>query len=493
MSFWIPRRDAEGRLHFYTISVLACHVAFVSTIWAADAELRHIDLQPQANHLLDEDFPPGHYPGDRLSELKRGDQKLGGILFHIGAGLIEVAGKFLPDLPKRVEGIQIGRHVKRIYILHGARWGAYGGQGDRLGHWVADGTPIGYYEVNYAGAETKALPIVYGVDVRDWWSIWDKSKPTKRGRVVWTGSSPHLKTRPEARHTKTPLRLYMMTWENPHPEALVTSMNMVSLNQTATPFCVAITVEDAPRKYDAEIQKLETRLERLRADLQELKTRMDSGRLPNEPAAHRFLDDFKGKYSRAWSIRSPNPNNVSLTKRPGMLTITTEQGGIWKSFDGTKNIFLIDNPIVNGGDFVMTTRLAGFDPVTNYNQAGLICFDDADNYLKFVLQWDSNQGGRALCSLREEGGGNIHTSYISVKEKLDEVWMRIIKKGNRYVAAASRDGQHYRVIGEESWGNGRPAKVGLIAKNGAPRSAPQLDASFDFFAIAPLDDKQTLR
>ncbi len=473
-------------------AILAFHAVVVSTLWAKEDQWYHIDLQPQANQRLNEDFPPGYYPGDNLSEIKKGDHQLDGVSFHIGDGLIEVAGKFIPERPQRVDGIPVERLVKRIYFLHAARWGAYGGQGNRLGHWVPDGTPIGYFEVNYDGRETKAIPIIYGSDVRDWWSIWDQSKPTKRGRVVWKGNNPHLRTRREARHTTTPLRLYMMTWDNPHPEERVTSINIVSLKQTATPFCVAVTAETIPQPYAAELREIEQGIERLRVDFEKLKSRIDSRKQLEESSAYRFFDNFDGEYNRAWSIRKPNAKNISLTRRPGMLTIRTEYGGIWKSFDGTKNIFLIDNPIADGGDFVMTTRLVGFDPVANYNQAGLLCFDDGDNYLKFVLQWDSNQGGRALCSLRESRGGNIHTSYVRVEEKLEDVRLRIIKKGSRYVAAASEDGEDFRVIGEETWGDGRPAKVGLIAKNGAPRRAPQLDASFDFFSIASSDARQSL-
>jgi len=173
-------------------SLLTFCVAFVALPAAADGPLHNIRLQPQANHRLDDDFPPGHYPGDNLSELNRGSHDLAGISFRVDNGLIEVAGKFIPDRPQRVEGIHVDRHVKIVYFLQGARWGAYGRRGDSVGHWIPDGTPIGYYEVNYADSETVSIPIVYGVDVRDWWSIWDNSKPTERGKVVWTGNNPHL-------------------------------------------------------------------------------------------------------------------------------------------------------------------------------------------------------------------------------------------------------------------------------------------------------------
>ncbi|MEX2169139.1 MAG: DUF1349 domain-containing protein [Pirellulales bacterium] len=471
--------------------LISC-VAFAAPLVASDGPLHNIDLQPQANHRLDDDFPPGSYPGDNLSELNHGVHDLAGISFRVDDRLIEVAGKFVPELPQRVEGIRVDRHIENVYVLQGARWGAYGGQGNSLGHWLPDGTPIGYYEINYADAETVSIPIVYGFDVRDWWSIWDTSKPTERGKVVWTGNNPHLRTRSEAQHTETPLRLYMEAWKNPHPESLVTSINLVSLNQTATPFCVAITVEEVARPLGRDIGKLTASIEQLRDDIQQLKATIDGRQQPKRPSAEEFFDDFVGSYSPAWSVLNHNPSNVSLTKRPGMLTITTEEGGIWKSFDATRNIFAIDNPIADDGDFIMTTRLVGFDPEANYNQAGLICLNDTDNYVKCVLQWDSNQGGRAVCSLRETGGESISTHHIRLDEAMDEVWLRIIKRGNRYVAAASVDGQHYWIIGDPVWEDGRMAKIGLIAKNGAPRSAPKLDASFEFFEIKPLDDAERL-
>ncbi len=256
-------------------AILVCHLAFVSTSWAAETRLHHVDLQPYANQRLEDDFPPGLYPEDNLSELKQGVHLLDGGTFLVGDSLIEVAGKFLPNHPQRVEGIEIGRHAKNIRILQGARWGAYGKQGDMLGHWVADGTPIGYYEINYADAETVAIPIVYGVDVRDWWSVWDDSKPVRRGKVVWTGTNPHLRGRPEAQHTAKPLRLYMMTWKNPHPESLITSIDLISLNQTPTPFCVAITVEESSQQYGKEFRELKKKFEQLSADFEKLRATID--------------------------------------------------------------------------------------------------------------------------------------------------------------------------------------------------------------------------
>ena len=36
----------------------------------------------------------------------------------------------------------------------------------------------------------------------------------------------------------------------------------------------------------------------------------------------------------------------------------------------------------------MTTRIESFAPTTYWHQAGLIVYDDDDNYLKCDLEWD---------------------------------------------------------------------------------------------------------
>ena len=256
---------------FKSASTLVFLFAAVAAVSAENFRFHSIDLQPHANQPLDIDFHPGDYPGDSLAELEQGDRKLGEIPFHLGDGLIQVAGKFLPEHPTRVEGIEVGQHVKKLHFLHAARWGAYGSRGDSLGHWVADGTPIGYYEVLYEDGSAEAIPIIYGVDVRDWWSVWDNAKATERGKVVWTGNNPHLRQRSEARNTETPLRLYLCTWDNPRPEARVASIEFVSLGQAAAPFCVAMTAEKSDARFGQQILNLEREVERLTRELAKLK------------------------------------------------------------------------------------------------------------------------------------------------------------------------------------------------------------------------------
>lgn len=233
-----------------------------------------LDLQPQANQPRDETFPPGEYPGDNLAELPGGVQRLGGVEFAIGPKVIQMGGKFLPEHPKQVTGIEVGETIEKLDFLHCARWGAYGGPNNPAGNWVPDGLPIAYYEVVYQDGSSEAVPVIYGFDVRDWWSVWDHEKPTRQSRVAWTGISEHLRHRVEAKGTEKPLRLYLSTWKNPRPQVPVARVNVVSLEQTPALICVAITAERQPRDYRREIRRLEQLSQQLQREIESLKRQM---------------------------------------------------------------------------------------------------------------------------------------------------------------------------------------------------------------------------
>ena len=211
---------------------------------SANEPLFHpVDLQPHANQPLDEDFHPGDFPGDNLSELPAGQTELNGVTFSIGKGVVQVAGEFLRNHPHSIEDIEVQKRGVKLHFLHAARWGAWGKQGVVRNHWVPDGTPVGFYEVVYEDDHVEAIPIIYGADLRDWWNVWDKSKPTTRSKVVWNGNNPFVKRVHQRTEQNPGLRLYLTTWTNPHPTKKITLINFVSTEQTATPFYVAITVQ----------------------------------------------------------------------------------------------------------------------------------------------------------------------------------------------------------------------------------------------------------
>jgi beta-galactosidase len=164
-------------------------------------------------------------------------------------------GNQRPKLPQAVEGIPVGFCLDKLHLLHATEFGAFGDESHPF--FVKDGTHIGDYKIHYADGSTATIPIVYGEDVRDWW-YWEKSKDksltgtvftvpvgVKRGKVAWTGKNA------DAGQYDVPLRLYLTNWDNPKPNVRVTTIDYVSVGQTAAgPFCVAITAHTAETGTD---------------------------------------------------------------------------------------------------------------------------------------------------------------------------------------------------------------------------------------------------
>ena len=103
-------------------------------------------------------------------------------------------------------------------------------------------------------------------------------------------------------------------------------------------------------------------------------------------------EPFNGKLRLKWTIIRPDDKHWSLKKNKGKLTITTQRGSIHgetAKADLAKNLFLLKNPFSRSADFEVSVCVSDFEPTAFYHQAGLILYDDDDNYLKFV--WESDR------------------------------------------------------------------------------------------------------
>jgi hypothetical protein len=203
-----------------------------------------VDLSPHMTQRVSE---PMLRSGNDLGMLLAGLQGNGvshrildGVPFRI-QGLVLVGpgetstgqGTAIP-IPPQVEGITIDQKAKRLHFLHGTHWRA------------SDGTEIGAYVVHYEDGSRLEIPIRYGEDVRDWWVTADRRSEVTRGRVVWNGSNE------ASRGMRSGIRLYMRSWENPYPEKVIRSIDMVTGEQAAgpeapAPFLVGLTIEQEGR------------------------------------------------------------------------------------------------------------------------------------------------------------------------------------------------------------------------------------------------------
>src|SRR5262245_30494669 len=80
-----------------------------------------VDLQPNANHKLDDDLTG--FEENNLKEVPRGEKDLEGTKFKIGEKLIRVKGNAEDDtLPEKVEGIKVDAKADRVVFLHGTEY-----------------------------------------------------------------------------------------------------------------------------------------------------------------------------------------------------------------------------------------------------------------------------------------------------------------------------------------------------------------------------------
>jgi len=199
----------------------------IGPAYVPKGKLTYIDLQPKASKKFTEGTPG--IRDNSLEEFPQGEQTFGNVRFKIGDAYIQLGSRKVRGYPMKVKSIPVNRGVAKLYILQSTQFGK-----KRWG--VPDGTVIGRCQVHYADKTAATIAVVLGEDVRDWWA--GDEKPTSRGKIVWTGSNAF------ARRKNTTLRLYLSVWENPQPDVKVISIDYVSTDTNAAPFCVGMTVEE---------------------------------------------------------------------------------------------------------------------------------------------------------------------------------------------------------------------------------------------------------
>ena len=202
--------------------------------------------------------------------------------------------------------------------------------------------------------------------------------------------------------------------------------------------------------------------------------------LRREKAGLVVRDSFESALQHEWSIFNEDTAHYSLVKWPGSLTITTQPGGIYGGSRNARNIFLLGNPLSENEDFEILTSLAHFKPVAEYQQAGLLCFDDPDNYVKACFLFDLRAGGSALHIL-SEAQGRATEKRVSFAPT-DKLWLRLSKTNRTFALSTSTNGKDFQESLSLTW---KPAVkyVGLFAKNSDVANPPATDAVFELFEL----------
>lgn len=175
----------------------------------------YLDISTQANTGRTQGII---FPDNHLGELPVGVQNFAAVPFKIQDRYM-----LFDENTSAFKNIGVGGKFARLHVIHGAHF--YGGEGELLAN----------FTIHYADGTTGALPVCYRRDVVNYWST--DGVPTN-ATVAWRGNNK------AAAAQRSSLSLFLSTYDNPHPEKTVQTIDYKRANQgQVTTFCVAMTVE----------------------------------------------------------------------------------------------------------------------------------------------------------------------------------------------------------------------------------------------------------
>lgn len=197
--------------------------------------------------------------------------------------------------------------------------------------------------------------------------------------------------------------------------------------------------------------------------------------IPAEMAAASGGDEFDSAVlSPYWSFIRPDANYWSLTSDPGFLKLMTTGTDLWQSTNNLKNLLLRPIPDTS---WSIETIVHGA-PVENYQQGGILAYQNDDNYMRFEFQYANE---RHLAAVKEIGGGTSGPGSVNMTG-IETVQMRIDRTGNIYTL-------YWKLPASQSWAKLADVtdvpltnvRVGLFALKGSGIGEPFIPMTFDYF------------
>jgi arabinan endo-1,5-alpha-L-arabinosidase len=204
-----------------------------------------------------------------------------------------------------------------------------------------------------------------------------------------------------------------------------------------------------------------------------------------QPGQVILQDDFSGAaLDPAWQWVRQDPN---ATVAGGTLNWPTEAADL----TGTSNnagVLLRDAP---AGAYLVETKVTldlGVDTVRNFEQAGLIAYQNDDSFVRLgdVAIWNTRQvefGKEMPFAGSTSYGGTL------LGPPATTTWLRIAHRVNPatgehlYRAASSPDGVHWTWGGTWTLPAGPTPRIGLVSHGG---NVPPVTAMFDYFRVSTL-------
>jgi len=171
-----------------------------------------------------------------------------------------------------------------------------------------------------------------------------------------------------------------------------------------------------------------------------------------------------------WSWIRQDAANWSLTAAPGFMRIVCQAGDINGATATAKNILLETAP---AGDWTVVTKLTG-KPTANWAQAGLIVYQNDDNWVKMVRLYDNAN----VFQFAKEIAGTFTFQEAADGIASTTSYLKIVKSGTNYSGYYSSDGVNYTQVWTSQSVSLSTIKIGLISFAGTG-----LNADFDWIHV----------
>ena len=160
------------------------------------------------------------------------------------------------------------------------------------------------------------------------------------------------------------------------------------------------------------------------------------------------------------------------------MRIITQTGDIYQTYTDLKNILLQNIT----GDWTITTKVTfSAKPSQIYQQAGLIVYQDDNNYVKLARIFLGSPNNNVF-QFGKEVSGTYTDQFATDSISSTTVYLKITKSGTNYSAYFSADGATYTQVGTAQSVSLSPIKVGMFATNGT-QTATALNVDYDYFNI----------
>jgi len=194
-----------------------------------------------------------------------------------------------------------------------------------------------------------------------------------------------------------------------------------------------------------------------------------------------WIDDFDDSLEPGWRWVRESPTSWSLSDRNGFLRIMTEPGGLLYNSDNARNLLLRDTPL---GDYMIET-LVYFEPVEDFQIAGLVLYEDDGNFLMLGRAFCDACGGNKIYFDFEQRGTPVANKAIASSTK-DLAYLRVTKQGPMYSGHYSSDGTTWILVAQHRSMEMRPGGVGIVTTGDATPGGIQVAADFEYFRITEL-------